>query len=83
MKSNFFKYLALALVFSTLITVGACAKPAPPPSPAAFEVTTMNVTPPEVTAGETANVTAEVKNTGGSEGTYTLGQHYTARNLSP
>jgi hypothetical protein len=71
MKSNFFKYLVLALVFLTLIAVGACAKPAPPPSPAAFEVTTMNVTPPEVTAGETANVTAEVKNTGGIEGTYT------------
>jgi len=57
------------LLVAILLVLGACAKPAP--LPAAFEVTTMNVTPPEVTAGETANITAEVRNTGGSEGTYT------------
>jgi len=70
MKSIFTKYLLVGLVLMALVLPCACAKPAPPPSPAAFEVTTMNVMPPEVTAGETANVTAEVKNTGGSEGTY-------------
>jgi hypothetical protein len=50
-----------------LIPLGACAKPLP----AAFEVTSLVVTPLEVTAGETVSVTAEVKNTGGTEGTYT------------
>jgi len=49
-----------------LIIPGACAKP-----PAAFEVTSLVITPQEVTAGDTASVTAEVKNTGGSEGSYT------------
>jgi len=72
-KSNFLKYLALALVLPMLFTLVACAKPAtspPLPTPAAFEVTSLVVTPPEVTAGETASVTVKVKNTGGSEGTY-------------
>ena len=73
MKSNFVKYLALALVLSMLITVGACAKPAstPPPSIAEFEVTSLDITPPEVMAGETVSITAEVKNTGDGEGSYT------------
>lgn len=62
-----------------LVLPCACAKPAPAPSPAsspipspaAFEVASLNVTPLEVIAGETVSITAEVKNTGGSEGTYT------------
>lgn len=67
MKSNFLRYLALALILPALIIpLGACAKPLP----AAFEVTSLAVTPQEVTAGGTASVSAEVKNTGGSEGTY-------------
>jgi len=68
MKSNFLKYLVLALVLPMLIPLGACAKPLP----AAFEVTSLDITPPEVVAGETVNITAEVKNTGGSEGIYTV-----------
>jgi hypothetical protein len=67
MKSSFLKYLALALILAMLIIPCACAKP----KPAAFEVTSLNVTPPEVTTGETVNITAVVENTGGSEGTYT------------
>jgi hypothetical protein len=65
MKSSFLKYLALALILAMLIIPCACAKPA------AFEVTSLNVTPPEVMTGETVNITAVVENTGGSEGTYT------------
>jgi len=74
MKSNFVKYLALALVLSMLITVGACAKPAPtppPPSVAEFEVISLDIEPPEVIAGETVSITAEIKNIGDSEGSYT------------
>jgi hypothetical protein len=65
MKNNLLQYLALALALLTLTAAGACAKPA------AFEVTSLDITPPEATAGETAIVTAEVSNIGGSEGTYT------------
>jgi hypothetical protein len=65
MKSSFLKYLALALILAMLIIPCACAKPA------AFEVTSLNVTPPEVMTGETVNITAVVENTGGKEGTYT------------
>jgi hypothetical protein len=64
MKSSFLKYLVLALALTMLITLGACAKPA------AFEVTSLNVTPTEVTTGETVSITVVVENTGGSEGTY-------------
>jgi len=53
------------LLVTLLLVLGACAKPA------AFEVTSLVVTPPEVTAGGTVSVTAEVRNTGGSEGSYT------------
>jgi hypothetical protein len=65
MKSNFIKYLALALALLTIIAVGAC------PKLAAFEVTSLDITPSEATTGETVSITAEVSNIGGSEGTYT------------
>jgi len=45
--------------------------PAPTPLPAEFEVISLDIEQSEVTTGETVNITAEVKNTGGSEGTYT------------
>ncbi|MFC1909579.1 CARDB domain-containing protein [Chloroflexota bacterium] len=45
--------------------------PIPLPSPADFEVISLDIKPPEVTTGETVSITAEVKNTGGGEGTYT------------
>jgi hypothetical protein len=64
MKSNFIKYLALALALLTIIAVGAC------PKPAAFEVTSLDITPSEATVGETVSITAEISNNGGSEGTY-------------
>ncbi len=40
-------------------------------APANFEVTSLEVMPLEVIAGEAVDVTAEVENTGASEGTYT------------
>jgi hypothetical protein len=65
MRSNFIKYLALALALLTIVAVGACAKPA------AFEVTSLNISPSEATVGETVSIAAEVSNIGGSAGTYT------------
>jgi len=45
--------------------------PKPPtPPPAKFELTSLGIEPPEVMAGETVCITAEVKNTGGSRGAY-------------
>ena len=43
----------------------------PLPPPADFEVISLDIKPPEVTTGETVSITAEVKNTGDGEGTYT------------
>jgi len=43
---------------------------APAPEPAKFEVISLDIKPPEVVLGETVSIIAEVKNIGGSEGTY-------------
>jgi len=69
------KRVFLALIILVIcVLVAGCPQPAETPtttpSVAEFEVTSLDIKPPEVAAGETANVTAEVKNTGGSEGTY-------------
>lgn len=52
-----------------MILFGACAAPSTPP--AGIEVVSLNIVPPEVAAGETASITAEVRNTGASQATYT------------
>lgn len=56
---------------SPLPTPAPTPAPPPPPPPASFEVISLDIEPPEVMAGETIIITAEVKNTGNSEGTYT------------
>jgi len=61
-----FSCIIISLVIIAILFV-ACAKPAP----AQFEVVSLSVTPQEVVAGEKVNITAQVKNTGGTEGTYT------------
>lgn len=62
-----------ALLVVVMLVLGACA-PTPqvvaPPTPAAFEVISLDIKPQEVVAGETVTVTVVVKNIGGSEGTY-------------
>ncbi len=58
-------WIPTVLLVATTIVVPACK------APAEFEVISLQVAPPEVTAGETVSVTAEVKNTGGSQGVYT------------
>lgn len=55
------------LLIAMSLVLGACA---PAPAPAEFEVVSLDIAPPEVTAGETVSITAEVENIGGSEGSY-------------
>jgi len=71
------KGLLIAVLLTLLIISFGCKAPAeaPPPSPgplpaAEFEVVSLNVMPPGVRVGETVSVTAEVKNTSDTEGTY-------------
>jgi hypothetical protein len=63
----------MALVGVSILNAG-CANTAPKASsstPAAFQVSNLRIEPSEIKAGEKATVSAEVKNTGGSEGSYT------------
>ncbi len=46
------------------------SKPAPPTTPAAFEVISIDITPPQATVGDPVRITAEVRNTGGREDIY-------------
>jgi len=73
------------LLLTAFTILGACApapapvptpapatapSPAPTPAPAKFEVISLDITLPEVEAGETVSITVMVRNIGGSEGTY-------------
>jgi hypothetical protein len=59
--------LSALLLATVLILPPACKAPV---EPAKFEVVSLDVAPPEVTAAGEVSVTAQVKNTGGSEGVY-------------
>lgn len=61
-------WLSMLLIAVVLILPTACKAPA---EPAKFDVTSLDVSPPEVTASETVSVVVQVKNIGGSEGIYT------------
>lgn len=50
---------------------GSAAPAATTPTAAAFSVSSLSIEPAEVKVGEEATVSADVKNTGGSEGDYT------------
>ena len=45
--------------------------PTPTPTPAQFKVITVDIKPPEIMSGETANISAQIENIGDSEGAYT------------
>ena len=78
--------VVLITIIAIFLLMGACAKPAAAPvpepaqtpvplpaptiTPAQFQVTSLGISPPEIMPGETANITATVKNIGGSEGSY-------------
>lgn len=64
-KRKWYSGLLLGLVLLLTSSIVACAKPAE------FELVSLDVTPPEVTAGDTVSVSAEVRNIGGTEGVYT------------
>lgn len=68
---QFWRTLALSATALTMLASGVagCAEK-PPPAPAEFKVTSLDIEPTEVVAGETVSITAVVGNTGGSEGTY-------------
>lgn len=46
--------------------------PTPAPAPAAFQISRLSVTPTEAKPGEKVTITAEVSNTGETEGTHTV-----------
>jgi len=52
-----------------VILLGACSTS--PPQLSEIEVVSLDIVPPEVIAGETVSITAEVRNAGTSQGTYT------------
>ncbi|MBM4447358.1 MAG: hypothetical protein FJ023_08460 [Chloroflexi bacterium] len=57
--------LLMMLLMSMLIILPACQG-----TPPSFEIISLNVTPPEVAAGDTATITIQVKNTSGMSGIY-------------
>ncbi len=68
------KRLLLVVTAFLVLVLGSisCAPSAPPtPVPAALQVAKLSIDPGEVKPGEKVTVTAEVTNTGGTEGTYT------------
>jgi hypothetical protein len=66
--------LSLVALIGVSILNAGCNKTTPTassPTPAAFSVSNLHIEPSETKAGEKVTVSAEVKNTGGSEGSYT------------
>ncbi len=66
--------LSLVVLMGISILNAGCSQTVPTASsstPAAFQVSNLRIEPSEIKAGEKATVSAEVKNTGGSEGSYT------------
>jgi len=63
----------VALIGVSILNAGCTntAPTAPSPTQAAFSVSNLRIEPSETKAGEKVTVSAEVKNTGGSEGSYT------------
>jgi len=59
------KFLLAVLLLAIALSVPLACK-----APAQFEVVSLIITPPEVSAGGAVTITAEVKNIGGSEGIY-------------
>lgn len=72
-KSLLMSGLVLApLIFAVVCLACAPEATQPPPAPAAFKINKLTVDPGEVKVGEQVTVTAEVNNTGGAEGSYTV-----------
>ena len=65
MKKMGIKCIVTILIVALVIIPSACK------APAAFEVTSLNITPAEAGLGELVTVTADVENIGDVEGIYT------------
>lgn len=67
------------LIVLSVLSAGCSSKTkptaVPTPTPAAFSVSKLSIQPPEVEASKELTVTAEVRNTGGTEGSYTAELH--------
>lgn len=59
-----------SLLITSLLLMALIVSPACQKAPAEFEIASLEIAPPEVAAGETVTISAEVKNAGGSEGRY-------------
>lgn len=64
--------LALLVAGIPISCAEPLALPEEPTPPAKFGVTSLDIKPSEVITGETVTITAQVKNTGGSSGIYTV-----------
>ncbi len=71
MKKKLLIGLASLVGLGIVIGIVVLAK-CPQPTPAKFEVSSLNVSPAEVKPGETVTVTVKVQNTGEQKGTYEL-----------
>lgn len=56
----------------TLTVIEPAPVTPPPPAPAAFQITKLSIDPAEVKPGDKVTITAEVINTGGTGGSYTV-----------
>ena len=69
------RLLTITLLLFMALTISPACKapeePSEPTTPARFEVMFLDITPPEVAAGETVSITAKVKNISSNKGTYT------------
>jgi hypothetical protein len=66
--SNKMVLVAGLLILVMILTVQVACTPSAPS--AQFEITSLDINPSEMTAGETANISARVTNTGGTGGVY-------------
>jgi hypothetical protein len=64
------KKILIALLSLAVITIAVPTACQPPVSSAQFEITSLDITPAEVAVGETARVSAQIKNIGRAVGVY-------------
>jgi hypothetical protein len=65
-----YKNLTLILILLTITVISSLAACSSPPPPPQFDVTSLTIKPKQVLIGDTATITAEIANTGGSAGIY-------------
>jgi archaellum component FlaG (FlaF/FlaG flagellin family) len=74
MRGKLLHYLLAGMILVALLAAAACGEsepPTPTSGDAEFELVSLDITPAEAAIGETVTVSVEVRNIGGSSGTYT------------